>query len=271
MTHDGARVAGRPDDSRCLLCGKSREQVQRLILGAHGAVCPDCVELCGRVLTAERADGAAVREGMAGLAAATHLPDEAPSGKVDLMEHVAELKADLDGLDVHAGALQAIADAVLASIRDGGKLLACGNGGSAADAAHLAEELTGRFYRERGPLPGMCLAIDGTLLTCIANDYGFDEIFARQVATLGQRGDVLVGFTTSGNSENIRRAVIVARERGLVTVLFSGRTGGKSKGLADHEIIVQSLNPSSARIQECHQLLMHVLCEMIETEFLGTA
>jgi D-sedoheptulose 7-phosphate isomerase len=189
--------------------------------------------------------------------------------KVDLMEHVAQLREDLEGLSEHGPTLQAAADSVLNAINAQKKLLACGNGGSAAEAAHLAEELTGRFYRERGSLPGMCLSIDGTLITCIGNDYGFDDVFARQVQSLGQPGDVLVGFTTSGNSENVFRALKAARERGLVTILFSGKTGGKSKGFADYEMIVRSCNPSSARIQECHQLLMHVLCEMIEVEHLG--
>jgi D-sedoheptulose 7-phosphate isomerase len=185
------------------------------------------------------------------------------------MDHVAQLRQDLDGLAAHSATLQAIADAVLKAIRDGKKVLTCGNGGSAAEAAHLAEELTGRFYRERPSLPGMCLSIDGTLLTCIGNDYGFDDIFARQVQSLGQPGDVLVGFTTSGNSENVLRALNAGKSRGLVTALFSGKTGGKSKGIADYEIIVQSVNPSSMRIQECHQLMMHVLCEMVEVEILG--
>src|SRR5580704_9650785 len=174
--------------------------------------------------------------------------------KVDLMEHIAELRHDLAGLDEHAPALEGLASAVLNAIRDGKKLLTCGNGGSAAEAAHLAEELTGRFYRERPSLPGICLATDGSLLTCIGNDYGFDDIFARQVQSIGQPGDVLVGFTTSGNSENVIRAMRAARERGLITALFSGKTGGRSRGMADYEMIVQSANPSSMRVQECHQL-----------------
>ncbi len=185
------------------------------------------------------------------------------------MDHVGQLKQDLDGLAVHSATLQTIADEILKAIRTGKKLMTCGNGGSAAEAAHLAEELTGRFYRERPSLPGMCLNTDGALLTCIGNDYGFDDLFSRQVQSLGQAGDVLVGFTTSGNSENVLRAIKVGNERGLVTALFSGKTGGKSKGIPTYEIIVQSVNPSSMRIQECHQLMMHVLCEMIEVDVLG--
>ena len=188
---------------------------------------------------------------------------------VTLADHVAQLKRDLDGIVVHEAALSALAAALLASFAQGGKMLTCGNGGSAAEAAHLAEELTGRFYRERKSLPGMCLSIDGTLLTCIGNDYGFEEIFARQVESLGRPGDVLIGFTTSGNSENVLRAIVTARERGLVTAVFSGKTGGKLKGLSDYEFIVQSEHPSAMRVQECHQLMLHVLCEKIERVVLG--
>jgi D-sedoheptulose 7-phosphate isomerase len=185
------------------------------------------------------------------------------------LEHISQLKQDLDNLNVHAKTLQNLSDAILTSIKNGGKLLTCGNGGSSAEAAHFAEELTGRFYRERASLPGICLSIDGTLLTCIGNDYGFDEVFARQVTSLGQPGDVLVGFTSSGNSETVIRGLKAGKERGLITGLFSGKGGGRAKGLADYEIIVNSVNPSSARVQECHQFLMHVSCEMIETVFLG--
>jgi len=188
---------------------------------------------------------------------------------VDLSEHISQLKQDLDNLNVHASTLQGLSDAILNSIKNGGKLLTCGNGGSSAEAAHFAEELTGRFYRERQSLPGICLSIDGTLLTCIGNDYGFDEVFARQVTSLGRPGDVLVGFTSSGNSETVIRALKAAKEYGVITGLFSGKGGGRAKGLADYEIIVNSVNPSSARVQECHGFLMHVACEMIETAFMG--
>ncbi len=186
-----------------------------------------------------------------------------------LTKHIEELQRDLQALAAHEATLNALADAVLHAFSHGGKLLTCGNGGSAAEAAHLAEEFTGRFYRERKSLPGMCLSIDGTLLTCIGNDYGYDEIFARQVHSLGMPGDVLAVFTSSGNSENVVRALTAARERGLVTGAFLGKTGGKCKGLADHEMVVQSVNPSAMRIQECHQLMLHALCERVEVTLLG--
>ena len=186
-----------------------------------------------------------------------------------LTRHIEELQKDLQTLAVHEGTLLALADAVLRTFNSGGKLLTCGNGGSAAEAAHLAEEFTGRFYRERKSLPGICLSIDGTLLTCIGNDYGFDEVFARQVYSLGMPGDVLIAFTSSGNSENIVRALTAAKERGLVTGAFLGKTGGRCRGLADHEMVVQSINPSAMRIQECHQLMLHALCERVEVTLLG--
>ncbi len=186
-----------------------------------------------------------------------------------LTKHIEELQQDLRTLAVHEDTLNALSDAVLHAFNTGGKLLTCGNGGSAAEAAHLAEEFTGRFYRERKSLPGICLSIDGTLLTCIGNDYGFDDVFSRQVQSLGMPGDVLIVFTSSGNSENIVRALNAAKERGVVTGAFLGKTGGCSKGLADYEIVVQSVNPSAMRIQECHQLMLHALCERVEVRLLG--
>jgi D-sedoheptulose 7-phosphate isomerase len=186
-----------------------------------------------------------------------------------LARHIAELHQDLETLGVHEAVLTGLGDALLAAFRNGNKLMTCGNGGSAAEAAHLAEEFTGRFYRERGPFPGMCLSIDGSVLTCIGNDYSFDEVFARQVRAFAKPGDVLVGFTTSGNSENVIRAVTAARECGVITCLFSGKTGGRANGLADFEIVVRSVNPSSMRIQECHQLMLHALCDYVERALLG--
>ena len=186
-----------------------------------------------------------------------------------LAQHITELQQDLVGLLEHQDTLNALSEAVLLAFEGDHKLLTCGNGGSAAEAAHLAEEFTGRFYRERRSLPGLCLSIDGTLLTCIGNDYGFDEVFARQVHSLGMPGDVLIAFTSSGNSENILRALTAAKERGVITGLLTGRTGGKCKGHADYEICVQSVNPSAVCIQECHQVLLHTICEYVEVKLLG--
>ena len=186
-----------------------------------------------------------------------------------LTQHIKELRLDLVTLRDHEDTLNALSEAVLTAFNTGHKLLTCGNGGSAAEAAHLAEEFTGRFYRERKSLPGLCLSIDGTLLTCIGNDYGFDEVFARQVQSLGMPGDILIAFTSSGNSENIVRALTAAREREVVTGLFTGKTGGECRGLADYELCVQSVNPSAMHIQECHQVLLHTLCESVEVKLLG--
>jgi D-sedoheptulose 7-phosphate isomerase len=155
------------------------------------------------------------------------------------------------------------ADLIEQSLRAGNKLLVCGNGGSAADAAHFATELVVRFAKDRRALPAICLASDGGLLTAAGNDYGFDEIFARQVAAFGQPGDLLIGLTTSGKSKNVQRALEEAKARKLKTIALLGRDGGSTIGIADIDLLVAS--DSTARIQEAHQLLLHVLCEIIES------
>ena len=120
---------------------------------------------------------------------------------------------------------------IIDAIKNGGKLLTCGNGGSAADALHLSEELVGRYHTERRGLPAICLNADVTAITCIGNDYGYDQIFSRQVEALGKPNDVFVGFTTSGNSQNVLSAFVKAREYGIITVLLSGKDGGRAKGI----------------------------------------
>ena len=145
----------------------------------------------------------------------------------------------------------------------GKKLLVCGNGGSAADASHFATELVVRFAKERRAYPAICLPSDGGLLTAAGNDYGFDEIFARQVAAFAQPGDLLICLTTSGKSKNVKRALEEAKTRKLKTIALLGRDGGTTIGMADVDILVRS--DSTARIQEAHQLLLHVLCETIES------
>lgn len=149
-----------------------------------------------------------------------------------------------------------------ATILRGGKILLAGNGGSAADAQHIAAEFVGRFVRERMSLPAIALTTDTSALTAIANDYGFDAIFARQIAGLGNKNDVFIGISTSGNSPNIVRAVAAAREKGLKIVIFSGRDGGILRGAADVEIIVPS--DVTARIQEMHILVGHIICEFVD-------
>jgi phosphoheptose isomerase len=147
-------------------------------------------------------------------------------------------------------------------LRAGNKLLVCGNGGSAADASHFATEFVVRFMKDRPAYPAICLAGDGGLLTAAGNDYGFDEIFARQVAAFGLPGDVLICLTTSGKSRNVDRALKEAKARELKTIVFLGRDGGSTIGMADVDILVRS--DTTARIQEAHQLLLHVLCEVVE-------
>jgi D-sedoheptulose 7-phosphate isomerase len=154
------------------------------------------------------------------------------------------------------------ADIIDQCLRAGNKLLVCGNGGSAADASHFATELVVRFVKDRRALPAICLTSDSGILTAAGNDYGFDEVFARQVAAFGVPGDVLICLTTSGESRNLIRALEEAKARKLKTVAFLGRDGGSSIGIADIDLLVRS--DSTARVQEAHQLMLHVLCETIE-------
>ena len=159
------------------------------------------------------------------------------------------------------------ADVIDQCLRAGNKLLVCGNGGSAADASHFATELVVRFAKDRRALPAICLTSDSGILTAAGNDYGFDEIFARQVAAFGVPGDVLICLTTSGKSKNLIRALEEAKARKLKTIAFLGRDGGSTIGIADLDLLVKS--DSTARVQEAHQLLLHVLCEIIEARHQG--
>ena len=165
-------------------------------------------------------------------------------------------------LDLDAQVAKA-ADLIEKSLRAGNKLLVCGNGGSAADASHFATEFVVRFTKDRPAYPAICLSGDGGLLTAAGNDYGFDEVFARQVAAFGLQGDVLICLTTSGKSRNVERALEQAKAHKLKTIAFLGRDGGSTIGMADVDLLVRS--ESTARIQEAHQLLLHVLCETIES------
>ena len=155
------------------------------------------------------------------------------------------------------------ADLIEQCLRGGNKLLVCGNGGSAADASHFATEFVVRFMKDRPAYPAICLTGDGGLLTAAGNDYGFDEIFARQVAAFGLPGDLLICLTTSGKSRNVERALEEAKARKLETIAFLGRDGGSTIGMADVDLLVRG--DLTARIQEAHQLLLHVLCETVES------
>jgi D-sedoheptulose 7-phosphate isomerase len=153
---------------------------------------------------------------------------------------------------------------LVAALRSGNKILTCGNGGSAADASHMSEELVGRYKGERASLASFCLAADGPLLTCIGNDYGFEALFSRQVDGLGKPGDVLVTFSTSGNSANILNAIHAAKRKQMVVISLLGKDGGKAKGLSDLDLVVPS--SVTARIQEVHTFVMHCWLETIEAQ-----
>ena len=178
-----------------------------------------------------------------------------------------QLEALRTTLDKFAPLLPAVEKAgatLAAALAAGGKILTCGNGGSACDASHLTEELVGRFDQNRRSLPAICLCADAALLTCIGNDFGYDAIFARQVEGLGRPGDVVVIFSTSGNSANLVAALKAAKTAGVITISILGKTGGKCLGLADQEIIVPSHN--TARVQEVHTFILHVWLSLIETK-----
>jgi D-sedoheptulose 7-phosphate isomerase len=181
----------------------------------------------------------------------------------------AEPEAELDRhLEVVAAArallpaLRAVADEMIRALAAGRRIYAFGNGGSAADAQHLAAELSGRYKRERRPLAGIALTTDSSVVTCIGNDYSFDDVFARQVMALSGRGDVVVGFTTSGESENVVRGLAAARAAGAISVLFAGGSGGRARAVADHALVVPATE--TARVQEAHLLFLHLLSEQID-------
>ena len=159
--------------------------------------------------------------------------------------------------------IEAVAGALAERLRAGGKVLFCGNGGSAADAQHFAGEFVNRFLRERRPYAGLALSTDTSVLTAIGNDYGYEQIFEKQVRALGRPGDALVAISTSGNAANVCRAAQAARELGLLTVGLTGGAGGRLAALVDRRLSI-ACTSSTPRIQEGHQLVMHLLCERVE-------
>jgi D-sedoheptulose 7-phosphate isomerase len=148
------------------------------------------------------------------------------------------------------------------AFKNGNKVLFCGNGGSAADAQHLAAEFSGRFYLDRDALPAEALHVNSSYMTAVANDYSYDVVYARMVKGFGQKGDVLVAISTSGNSKNIIQAVDAAKEKGMLTIGFTGTTGGKMKGICDYLVNVPSTD--TPRIQESHILIGHIICQLVE-------
>jgi len=165
------------------------------------------------------------------------------------------------------GALAEVASSVCYAIRSGAKVLLCGNGGSAADAQHLAGELVGRFRREREGYTVLSMASDASVVTALANDYGYDEVFSRQVTALAKPGDVVMGFSTSGNSMSIVKAIEVASDIGCTTVGWTGAHGGKLADVAD--IVLRAPANETRLVQDVHGGLIHALCEAVEAELLG--
>jgi len=186
-----------------------------------------------------------------------------------LVTMLAEHQAVAAAMGPVVAQVEGVAAAVCARLAEGGRIYIFGNGGSAADAQHFAAELVGRFRRERRSLPGIALTVDSSALTCIGNDYSFDDVFARQVSGLVRKGDVVFGITTSGNSENVVRGLSAARELGAVTVTLTGGSGGKVAELADHALVIPA--KSTARVQEMHILLIHMICERIDDWVLTNA
>jgi D-sedoheptulose 7-phosphate isomerase len=174
---------------------------------------------------------------------------------------VQESIATFEAIDLDA--VVRAAEAVVEAYRGGNKFILCGNGGSAADAQHIAAEFVGRFLKERRPLPALALNTNSSAVTAIGNDYGYADSFARQVRAQGVRGDVLMGLSTSGNSENVLQAVAAAQEIGMATIGFTGGSGGKLAEAVDHPVVIPS--GSTPRIQEGHLVSAHVLCEIVES------
>lgn len=186
---------------------------------------------------------------------------------IDLVTN--EIQAHIDTAQKALGLLAPIllesAKTITKALQDNKKILICGNGGSAADSQHFAAELTGRYKRERKGLRAIALSTDTSALTAIGNDYGYNHVFSRQVEALAMQGDVVIGISTSGNSQNIINALEVANKIGCITLSLSGRDGGLIKNLCDYSIIAPS--DDTPRIQEIHILCIHILCELIEKSF----
>jgi D-sedoheptulose 7-phosphate isomerase len=186
-------------------------------------------------------------------------------GASSLERQIRAAQATLAGLAAHRDVLERAAAGIVAALAAGGKLLACGNGGSAAEAQHLVTELVGRYLSNRRSLPAVFLGGDAGMMSCIGNDFSFDDVFARPLSSLAAPGDLLVCFTTSGNPQNVVRALEVARQLSIRSLALLGKDGGRARGLADWEVVVASAD--TARIQEAHQFILHWICDRIEEAF----
>ncbi len=181
--------------------------------------------------------------------------DQQLDATTQTLRSLAQIRADIDRA----------ADLILSAVGSGHKLLICGNGGSAAEAAHFSTELVGRYARNRRSLPAVALSSDGSLLSCIGNDYGYEQVFARQISGLAKPGDLVVALTSSGNSPNIVAALNESKRLGLMSISFLGRGGGAAKGLATCDLIIPGNSGRSA--QECHLFLIHYFCELIDAAY----
>jgi D-sedoheptulose 7-phosphate isomerase len=190
----------------------------------------------------------------------------APAGALSLSARIRaevdEISADFARLSTQSAAIEEAAGAMIAALAAGNKIMFCGNGGSAADSQHLAAELMGRYLRDRAPLPALALTVDTSALTAISNDYGYDEVFARQLRGVGRRGDVLVGLSTSGNSANVIAAIEAARAMGVIAIGMTGTNSGRMDDLCD--ILIKVPATRTNRIQEMHIAVGHMLCGFVE-------
>lgn len=182
----------------------------------------------------------------------------------DVMEYFSETEKALQASRVLAAEIDRAADLCISALRNGGKIIFCGNGGSAADAQHLAAELMGRFLIDRNPLPALSLTVDTSALTAIGNDYGFEKVFSRQLRGIAQKGDVVFGLSTSGNSANVVEAFEVARSLGLGTIGLTGQDGGKMRPLSD--VLIAVPHTKTNHIQEVHIAIGHLICAFVEAE-----
>jgi len=184
-----------------------------------------------------------------------------------IKESIEEHKKVLSSLEKYIPLIEKIASLCISSLKKGGKIVFCGNGGSAADSQHLAAELVGRFLKEKRPLSSLALSTNTSILTALGNDYGFEYTFSKQVEALLKPEDVLVAISTSGNSKNVIEAVKKAKEIKVKTIGLLGKGGGKLKKIVDLPLVIESNN--TARIQEMHILVGHILCKLIEEEYIG--
>ena len=182
--------------------------------------------------------------------------------RADIVSGLRQARLRLEALEAEAPSVAAAADMLIACFRAGHKVIFCGNGGSAADSQHLAAEFMGRYLKDRKPLPSLSLTVDTSALTAIGNDYGYEHVFSRQLRGIGQRDDVLVGISTSGNSANVVHAFNVAKEIGVRTIAMTGQGGGKLAQLAD--LVIRVPSTVTNEIQEMHITLGHMLCGFVE-------